>query len=404
MTLGWVVSDGKAADEVLAVRFKERSSYTGEESVEIHCHGGILAARRVLEILLAAGARMALPGEFTKRAFLSGRIDLAQAEAVSGVIRAASDAALLSACRSLGGGLSERARVLMDALTSLRARIEAKLDYPDEVDEHDETEVMNEMSRIRDAAADLLRRCRVGLVLNSGIDAAILGRPNVGKSSLLNSLTGEKRAIVTDVPGTTRDTVDAFIEHGGLRIRFVDTAGIRAAGDAVEREGVERAMAAMRGADIRIMVLDSSAGISDDDRLIASSLCGGNSMLAVNKSDLPSRLSIEDAAGLGAFSAVIRTSALTGEGLDKLKDSILELSVGDLAPAEGYAATSRMVEALRGAVSCVDAAASALRDSAGIDAACALLADAAALVAALLGVDATEDLIDRIFSDFCVGK
>ncbi|MDR3355458.1 MAG: tRNA uridine-5-carboxymethylaminomethyl(34) synthesis GTPase MnmE, partial [Synergistaceae bacterium] len=329
MTLGWIVSGAEAADEVLAVRFEERSSYTGEESVEVHCHGGILAARRVIEILLAAGARMALPGEFTKRAFLSGRIDLAQAEAVSSVIRAASDAALLSACRSLNGGLSERVRELMDALTSLRARIEAKLDYPDEVDEHDEAEVLHEMSRIRDRAADLLRRCRVGLVLNNGVNVAILGRPNVGKSSLLNSLLGEERVIVTDVPGTTRDTVDAFMEHRGIRIRFVDTAGIRTTDDAVERAGVERAMAAMRAADIRILVLDSSAGVSDDDRDIAMSLCGENSMLAINKSDLPSRLSAEAVAGLGTFAATVKISALTGEGLDKLKDSIFEFSLGD---------------------------------------------------------------------------
>jgi tRNA modification GTPase len=347
---------------------------------------------------------MALPGEFTKRAFLSGRIDLAQAEAVSGVIRAASDAALLSACRSLNGGLSERARGLMDALASLRAGIEVKLDYPDEIDGHDADEVLRDTARIRESAADLLRRCRVGLALNSGVNVAILGRPNVGKSSLLNSLIGEDRAIVTDVPGTTRDTVDAFMEHRGLRIRFVDTAGIRAAGDAVEAAGVERAMTAMRGADIRVLVVDSSDGISDGDREIAMSLCDGRSVLAINKSDLPSRLPVGDVSALGSFSAVIRTSALTGEGMDRLKDSIFELSLGDSAASEGYAATSRMIEALRGAVSCIDAAASALRESAGIDIACALLADAAALVAGLLGVDATEDLLDRIFSNFCVGK
>jgi tRNA modification GTPase len=404
MTLGWIVSDGETIDEVLAVRFEERSSYTGEESAEVHCHGGMLAARRVLEVALAAGARMALPGEFTKRAFLSGRIDLAQAEAVCGVIRAASDAALLSACRSLSGGLSERARGLMDTLTSLRAQIEAKLDYPDEVDECDTSDILNEIAGIRESAADLLRRCRVGLVLNSGMNAAILGRPNVGKSSLLNSLVGENRAIVTDVPGTTRDTVDAAIEHRGLRIRFVDTAGIRRTGNAVEAAGVERAMSAMREADIRILVVDSSVGISDDDRSIALSLGSGCSMLAVNKSDLPSRLSAGDIEELGSFAASVEISALTGAGMDKLKDSILELSLGDSVPAEGYAATSRMIEALSGVVSCLDDASSALREDSGIDVTCALLADAAALVAAILGVDATEDLLEKIFSDFCVGK
>ncbi|MDR1482451.1 MAG: tRNA uridine-5-carboxymethylaminomethyl(34) synthesis GTPase MnmE [Synergistaceae bacterium] len=404
MTLGRIVFDGETIDEVLAVRFEERASYTGEESAEIHCHGGMLAARRALEIALAAGARMALPGEFTKRAFLSGRIDLTQAEAVCGIIRAASDAALLSACRSLNGGLSERARGLMDALTSLRAQIEAKLDYPDEVDERDASEISGEMASVRSSAADLLRRCRAGLVLNSGVNVAILGRPNVGKSSLLNSLLGENRAIVTDVPGTTRDTVDASIEHGGLRVRFVDTAGIRKTSDALEAAGIERAIGAMREADIRVLVVDSSAGISNDDRDIALSLGDGRSMLAINKSDLPSRLSVGDIEELGPFAETVEISALTGAGLDRLKDSILELSLGDSIPAEGYAATSRMIEALSGVVSCLDDAFSALRESAGIDVTCALLADAAALVAAILGIDATEDLLETIFSDFCVGK
>ncbi|MDR1885674.1 MAG: tRNA uridine-5-carboxymethylaminomethyl(34) synthesis GTPase MnmE [Synergistaceae bacterium] len=404
LALGRFISGGEVVDEVLAVRFERGSSYTGEESAEVHCHGGIMAAGRVLDLLLSAGARAALPGEFTKRAFLTGRIDLARAEAVSSVIRAASDAALISAGRSLQGGLSARLRELMDALTSLLANIEARLDYPEEVDETESSDAAMELSLIRSRASDLLRRCRVGLVLDGGVTSVIVGRPNVGKSSLLNAMTGRDRAIVTDTPGTTRDTVDASLVHRGLLIRLVDTAGIREASGAAEEIGIERAVTAAKGADICVQVVDSSSPLNEWDARIASLMSAKPAILALNKSDMPSALSDGDAAGLGQFIRAIKISALTGRGIEDLKDAIAHYALGDGVPAEGYAATSRMIEAIGEAISCMDDALSAIKSRGGMDASGSLLSEAASLLASPLGADATEELLDRIFSDFCVGK
>ncbi|MDR3331354.1 MAG: tRNA uridine-5-carboxymethylaminomethyl(34) synthesis GTPase MnmE [Synergistaceae bacterium] len=404
MILGSITCCGQVVDQVLAVRFESDASYTGEESAEVHCHGGVMAARMCMELFTGAGARVALPGEFTKRAFLSGRIDLAQAEAVSSLIRARSDAALMSAGRSLQGGLSERLRVLMDSLTSLRAGVEARLDYPEEVDESEASDLASELADIGGQVRDLLTRCRAGLVLNSGVTAAILGRPNVGKSSLLNALLGEERAIVTDIPGTTRDTVDAAFAHRGLLMRVVDTAGIRTPGDAIESVGIERSMAAMRGADLRIHVIDSSVPVSSEDEVISESAGGAGGLLVLNKRDLPSLAGEGEIARLGPYSRLIKVSSRTGEGVRELKDAIFEEALGDAAHTEGYAATERMVTALSDACAIIDEACAAIRSADGIDAASSLMFEAASLIASPLGIDATEELIEKIFSDFCVGK
>lgn len=421
MALGVVAdANGPVVDEVLAVRFEEGRSYTGEESVEIHCHGGIAAVQRCLELLLDAGARLALPGEFTKRAFLSGRIDLAQAEAVLGVIRSKSDAALLSASRSLQGELSSRVRGLMDALTAFRAELEARMDYPEELDGQENSEISDGLEKLSMAASGLAGRCRAGLMLSSGVRAVILGRPNVGKSALLNALTGEQRAIVTAIPGTTRDTVTASAVWRGMALEFVDTAGIREARDEIEGIGITRSLAAMEGADIRLVVIDSAEGMTAGDAEIISKAIEGDAggappkkptILVLNKSDLLTQ------AGPGtAYAAMrpqmtstvgvkgIRTSALTGDGIEALKDSIFELALGNVPAEEGYAATERMASALSEAASLIGDAKAAVQRADGIDAAGSLLAEASVSIAALLGADATEELLDAIFSKFCVGK
>lgn len=409
LALGNIVdraNGGAVVDEVLAVRFAERSSYTGEEAVEVHCHGGAAAAQRCLEIFLREGARLAQPGEFTKRAFLSGRIDLAQAEAVLSVVRAGSDAALLSAERALQGQLSTELRELMGSLTDYRAALEVRIDYPEEVEPDDVGGLVRELREVRSRAAELTERCRTGAMLRNGLSVAILGRPNVGKSSLLNALCGEERAIVTDIPGTTRDTVDAVAMHRGLAMRMVDTAGIRESEDPIENMGVERSRNAMAGADIRLLVLDASNPLHDEDRSILRSLdgaAGRNTLLVLNKSDLPILLDLDEVNG-DDFSGTLFISAKHGGGLDELRERIFELAVGDRTLDASYAATERMVEALARAGWCMDEAAAALEEIGGVDVAGSMLAEAAVHMGSLLGLDATEELLDTIFSMFCVGK
>jgi tRNA modification GTPase len=412
MTFGRVVEKKGtrdiASDEVLAVRFEAGHSYTGEESVEIHCHGGHAAAAKCLALFLRHGARLAEPGEFTKRAFLSGRIDLAQAESVQSIIRAKSDEALASSCRSLGGELSSRMRELADELNALRASIEVRMDYPEEVDVQEIAEIARGIAEISSRAAALLDRCRVGAALSNGIVAAIAGPPNAGKSSLLNALVGFDRSIVTDAPGTTRDTVNARFIWRGLEIEFIDTAGIRDASGEAERMGVNRALSAIRDADVRVIVVDSSQSA---DSLIyeeLTSLPPKPAIIALSKRDLPSSATdgaLSDILSGNMFgsSSVIETSAVTGQGIEALKDAIFELAAGQAPPDESYAATERITSAAANAAALIGEAGKALY-IAGADAAGSLLSEAAAAISEQIGADASEELLDEIFSTFCVGK
>ena len=411
MALGSIIDrspsgGSKVIDQVLAVRFENGLSYTGEESVEIHCHGGIAAVQKCLELFMDAGARLALPGEFTKRAFLSGRMDLAQVEAVQSVIRSKSDAALLASGRSLQWELSSRLRTLMDSLTALRASLEVRIDYPEEIEDQETHEIYEGISKIREDALELAERCRIGVMLSNGLRVAIVGRPNVGKSALLNALVGEGRAIVADMPGTTRDTVNAFTIWRGLTLEFVDTAGIRRTADNIESMGVERSLKAMEGADLCVLVIDSSAltGNPAEEDIEIVSAVPKPAVLALNKSDLQSAPRETEKIFSGGFARSVRTSALLGDGVAELKDAIFELAVGGAAVEEGYAATERMVDAIKKAARYIDDAGVALKNSAGVDVAGSMLAEASDAIAAQLGADAGEELLESIFSTFCVGK
>jgi tRNA modification GTPase len=426
MSLGFIRDKtGSTVDEVLAVHFEEGRGYTGEESVEIHCHGGITAVQRCLELFLSGGARIAEPGEFTKRAYLSGRVDLAQAEAVLGVIRSKSDASLMSAERSLQGELSARVRQLMDSLTNARAEIEVRLDYPEEVDGEEYSEISLRLEEISQSAFDLAQRCRVGLILAGGVKVAILGRPNVGKSALLNALTGQQRAIVTKIPGTTRDTVTGATVWRGLALELIDTAGIRETEDEIESIGIARSLDAMNGADIRLVVADSSAGITASETNIILKIikegsgedASKNTLVVLNKCDLPQTAGesyAERARLQPAYRAdradqikrvnIIKTSALTGFGIADLKDAILALALGSAKAEEGYAATERMASAIAEAASLISDAKTAVMRGTGVDVAGSLLAEASVALSEVLGADATEELLDAIFSNFCVGK
>ena len=386
MSLGNIAEGGAVVDQVLAVRFERGSSYTGEESVEIHCHGGTLAAGRCMDILTGAGVRVAYPGEFTKRAFLSGRMDLVQVEAVFGVIKARSDAELASSQRALQGEMSESLRKLSGELTGLRASIESRIDFPEDIEDDEPLGYVRAISDIKKGIASLIVRCRVGLTLKNGVRAAIIGRPNVGKSSLLNAMCGTDRAIVTEIPGTTRDTLDASFVHKGLYVTIVDTAG------------------AAKSADMCILVIDSSEPLSEYDRVSAETAVSRPMILAVNKSDLRPVVTREALESLCPCAERVKISALVGTGIDDLKDAIFDEAMGNASPSEGLLATERMINALVSAEKCADDAISALEYSGYLDATGSLLAEASEYLASPLGGDASEELLDAIFSTFCVGK
>ena len=408
MALGFITDEETVIDQILAVRFDAGASYTGEESVELHCHGGMCAAGRLFDLLTGAGARAALPGEFTKRAFLSGRIDLAQAEAVSGIIAARSREELASASRSLQGELSSRLRELSDSLTALRAEIEARIDFPDDVDDGEYAGFSRSLANLSSMTMSLLDRCRAGLGLRNGVRVAIVGRPNVGKSSLMNALLERNRAIVTDIPGTTRDTLEAEFIHKGLAITLVDTAGIRdlingGIPDTIEEMGVARSREAIRGADFCVLVIDASSPVTNEDELVCREALLRPAILAMNKSDLPEARGGEFEEGKH-FAGRVKISALTGCGIDNLKDMLIETALGSASPSDGMMATDRMVCALKNALGCMKDAREAMDFSRGADAAGSLLAEAAEFLAEPSGADASEELLDAIFGNFCVGK
>ncbi|QTX33474.1 tRNA uridine-5-carboxymethylaminomethyl(34) synthesis GTPase MnmE [Aminithiophilus ramosus] len=406
MSHGRLVDErGEPFDEVLAVWFAPGRSYTGEEMAEIHCHGGNMAARLCLERLHALGARPAKAGEFTQRAFLSGRIDLAQAEAILATIRARSEAGLKAAQKSLAGDLSRRAATLREKILDLSALVEAGLDYPDEeLPPLTGPELVEELRSLSGEAHLLFDRCRTGLLLSQGIAVALVGKPNVGKSSLLNALLARPRALVTAVAGTTRDVLEAPLSHRGVPLHLLDTAGLRVPLDEVEALGIDRTMEALERADLALLVLDGSAPLDDDDRRAASRLVGRPHLTLVNKSDLPHRVGDDEARALSPSLGVLRLSAREGEGIEALKETVVDTVVGSGLLDEALNASASQLEELRLARSALDEARRLVREGLGEDVAAANLTEARSALDRLLFLDGDDALAERIFSRFCVGK
>ncbi len=314
---GWIVRDGKPVDEVLLAVMRAPHTYTREDMVEVSCHGGYLPARMVLETFLAAGARLAEPGEFTKRAFLNGRLDLTQAEAVLDVIRARTDLALAAAERMLAGGLSERIQSMRERLIEVLAHIEAAIDFPEEgIEPETGQQLVRRMEEAIQEMDRLLATAREGRLLRQGARVVLIGRPNAGKSSLLNRLLSQDRAIVSPIPGTTRDTIEEAVNIGGIPVVLVDTAGLRHSEDPLEQEGMRRTYAAVEQADLIIHVIDRSEPAAEEDREALRRLASRRVIVALNKSDLPKRFEfLEPPSG-----EVVEISCLTGEGLDRLRE------------------------------------------------------------------------------------
>lgn len=400
---GHVVRDGCVVDEVLLAVLRAPRTYTREHTVEISCHGGFWSARKVLETVLAAGARLAEPGEFTKRAFLNGRLDLAQAEAVADIIRARTDLALAAAEAQLAGRLSQRVNRLRDALMHLLAHVEAHLDFPEEdIAPATQEELLAGLHEAIRNLDELLSTADEGQILRHGVRAAIVGRPNVGKSSLLNQLLGRDRAIVAPTPGTTRDTIEETANLRGVPVVFVDTAGLRDTAEAVEQEGIRRSQAALRSAELVLVVLDRSAPRTpEDDRLLAE-VAGRRHVVVLNKSDLPSRLVLPT----DSAAPVVAVSCLTGAGLDELKAAILRIVWRGALRAERVEVmiNSRHQDALRRARDAARQAAEALVAGLPLDLVALDLRQAAQAVGEVVGKTAVEDLLDVVFREFCIGK
>ncbi|HXX58174.1 MAG TPA: tRNA uridine-5-carboxymethylaminomethyl(34) synthesis GTPase MnmE [Thermodesulfovibrionales bacterium] len=405
---------GATVGEVLVAVMRAPHTYTKEDVVEINCHGGILPLRAVLELVLKQGARLAEPGEFTKRAFLNGRIDLSQAEAVIDVIRAKTDESGRIALGQLSGGLSDEITSLRDRVASLSAQIEAEIDFPeDEIEPVSKENILLEIEDITKGLVLLSASFDEGRFFREGLKVAIVGRPNVGKSSLLNALLKRDRAIVTETPGTTRDVLEEYLNMKGLPVRIMDTAGIRETHEMAEREGVRRSLRAIDDADVVICLIDGSMPLHDEDREVLERTKERNTLIAINKSDLPlSDASLEP--GLKAYAEnVLKISAATGMGLDNLKDRITEMAfIGNGKPAgrsfgEG---SSIMVTNVRHKLALDDAegalrrAGELFQESHPLEIVAIEFRTALDRLGEIVGAVTTEDILNRIFSEFCIGK
>ena len=405
--------DGAVIDHCLATVSRAPNSYTGEDTAELQCHGSPAALTLGLEALFAAGARQALPGEFTRRAFLNGRLDLTRTEAVADIIHAETPAAVRTAAGQLGGALERAVDGIYDQLTDLCAHFHAVLDYPDEDIEPFEAEELTAALNCAAAELDkLVVTYRRGRLLNEGVPCAIVGRPNAGKSTLFNALLGYDRAIVTDIPGTTRDTVEERVNFGGVLLRLIDTAGLRDAGDVVEQLGVERSRAAVERAELILVVVDSAAEPNETD---------GRELLdilhLVMDADKP-WIWIDskcDLSGVGACSvgavrgsspaASVCLSALTGRGMDELEQAVASLFPTDTDIQAGALLTNaRQAEAANRARSAVERGAEALAAGLSPDAVVADVEEAMSALGELTGRTVREDVTQRIFERFCVGK
>jgi tRNA modification GTPase len=387
---------GVPLDEALCVVMRGPGSYTGEDVVELSCHGSPALLRVVVELIAGAGARLAEPGEFTRRAYLNGRLDLAQAEAVALLISARTERALALAARAVAGGLSARLRATHDALLDLVAGLEVTLDFPDEHVGLDVEPAVKALTRLWEEVGQVLAAARRGRVVHHGLTVALVGPTNAGKSSLLNAVLGRERAIVSPQPGTTRDVVEGVIELGGVPVRLLDTAGLGEACDALDAEGMRRARLAIAESDLLLVVQDGSVPV---DAAVLAETSGHARLLVRAKRDLPGHPSH---AALDA----IGVSALTGGGMDDLVGALTEAvrrRASEDGDEGGIIASLRqleLIEALHGALGrCVESVTSAPLEAALVD-----VHEALAALAGLLGVEVGDSVLDRIFSTFCIGK
>lgn len=398
---------GEVVDEVMASVMRAPHTYTCEDIVEINCHGGIVGTNRVLQLVLGAGARMAEPGEFTKRAFLNGRVDLTEAESVMDLIRAKTDRAMQVAVDQLDGDLRKLITNLRQEILEVLAQVEVNIDYPEYDTDQMTTKMLREKAELVLSRVDeLLQTANQGKVLREGLATAIVGRPNVGKSSLLNHMLQEDKAIVTDVPGTTRDVLEEYVNVRGVPLKLVDTAGIRKTEDKVEKIGVERSRKAITQADLVLLVLDASQPLTAEDRELITLTNDKKRIVVLNKQDLPQQLDLDALTRLVPESQIIRTSMLDAAGVDALDKQITTLFFGGIENSQ----STVMVTNARQSGLLRQAKASLKSVLAGIDAGMPIDLVQIDMTAAwdklgeITGDAAPDELITQLFSQFCLGK
>ncbi|XBW81703.1 tRNA uridine-5-carboxymethylaminomethyl(34) synthesis GTPase MnmE [Bacillus velezensis] len=399
---------GRIIEEVMVSVLRAPRTFTREDVIEINCHGGIVTVNQVLQLALREGARLAEPGEFTKRAFLNGRIDLSQAEAVMDLIRAKTDRAMNVAMNQMEGRLSALVRRLRDELLETLAHVEVNIDYPeyDDVEEMTHQLLVEKASGVKKEIEALLRTSEQGKILREGLSTVIIGRPNVGKSSLLNSLVHETKAIVTDIPGTTRDVIEEYVNVRGVPLRLVDTAGIRETEDIVERIGVERSRQVLKEADLILLVLNHSEELSEEDVKLFEAVEGMDVIVIMNKTDLEAKIDAERVKELAKGRPVVTTSLLKEEGIQDLEEAIQSLfytgaiESGDLT----YVSNTRHISILHQAKQAIDDALNGIEQDVPIDMVQIDLTRCWELLGEIIGDAVHESLIDQLFSQFCLGK
>ncbi len=400
---GHIVHNDQLIDEVMVSIMRSPATFTREDIIEINCHGGMQTTKSVLDAVLNAGARLATPGEFTKRAFIHGRIDLTQAEAVSDLINARTNLALNAANEQLAGKLSKRIDQLRDDTMQVLAHIEAHIDFPDEDIEPDTMDGLVQRLKTAKLLIDqLLATANDGQLIRKGIRVAIIGRPNAGKSSLLNQLLGHDRAIVSNIAGTTRDTISEEAQIRGIPVVFIDTAGLQETDDKVEQEGVNRSRASLNQADLILHVIDASEPLTSDSKLTLTELADRNCIVVLNKNDLSPEL---DHSNINSCHT-ISVSSITGNGIESLKDAI-RVSVWDgevTSEMLEVMINSRHQEALNRAKTSLEAALSQLQSGLTLDLIAVDLRISTNAIGEIVGKTTTEDLLDSIFSTFCIGK
>lgn len=398
----------EVVEEVMLSLMRGPKTFTREDVIEINCHGGLVSVNRVLKLVLTNGARLAEPGEFTKRAFLNGRIDLSQAEAVMDLIRAKTDRAMNVALGQMDGKLSRLIGDLRQALLETLAQVEVNIDYPeyDDVEEMTVPVLVEKCTWVRNEIIKLLQTSSQGKILREGLSTVILGRPNVGKSSLLNSLVQENKAIVTDIAGTTRDIIEEYVNVRGVPLRLVDTAGIRETEDIVERIGVERSREALRGADLILFVLNYAEELTAEDERLFETIKAMDYIVIVNKTDLPQKIDLAQVKELAGNRRVVTTSLLQEEGIAELEEAIAalffegQIEAGDLT----YVSNARHIALLHQAQATVEDALAAAQAGVPVDMVQIDVTRTWELLGEIIGDTVQESLINQLFSQFCLGK
>lgn len=402
------LEDNRVIDEVMVSVMRAPKTFTREDVVEINCHGGVIAVQEVLDNVLEHGARLAEAGEFTKRAFLNGRIDLSQAEAIMDLIEAKTNKAMQASVNQLQGSLSRKIRQLRQDMLETLAQVEVTIDYPeyDDVEELSSQELLNTAQSVQNQIQQLLAQAQHGRLFREGIQTAIIGRPNVGKSSLLNALSGYERAIVTDIEGTTRDTIEEFVNVKGIPLKLIDTAGIRQTDELVEQIGVERSHQVMQEADLIILILNQAEALTKTDRQLLKLTQGSQRIILLNKQDLPAQLEIEDLLPYSNEGEIIKTSMLAESGLHDLEQKIWQKFVaGNIGSQDvTYLLNSRHTHLLKQASAALDEVISACDLGLPVDLIQIDFTKAWNLLGEIIGEAVQDELISKLFSQFCLGK